>query len=160
MPQRYRALAVVLAVALFAPSAFAQTHFDAVIEGAQEVPPVATPASGYGCFTLNADNTLDYQISFSGLIGVETGAHIHGPAPAGANGGVQFPFALGSPKVGTFGPLTAAQAADLSNGLYYVNIHTTAFPGGEIRGQILTSGVPCVVKSEETTWGAVKALYQ
>ncbi|MEJ2719540.1 MAG: CHRD domain-containing protein [bacterium] len=154
-------ISVVITFALlFTAPASAQQYFQASINGAQEVPPTASPATGLGCFTLNTDNTLDYQVSYTGLLGVETGAHIHGPAPIGVNAAAVFPFALGTPKAGTFGPLTAQQASDLSNGLYYVNIHTTVFASGEIRGQILTSGSPCSVPTEHTTWGAIRALYQ
>ena len=151
----------VLAVGvLLAAPVSAQTHFRAAIDGAQPVPPTGSPGTGLGCFTLDANNMLSYEVSFSGLLGIETAAHIHGPAPVGVNAGVQFPFPLGSPKIGVFGPLTAVQVADLSNGLYYVNIHSTLFPGGEIRGQILTSGNPCTVPTENSTWGAIKALYE
>lgn len=154
-------VSLVITIAMLATMpASAQQYFQASINGAQEVPPTTSPAVGLGCFTLNADNTLDYEVSYSGLVGVETGAHIHGPAPIGVNAGIVFPFALGTPKVGTFGPLTAQQVSDLSNGLYYVNIHTTVFAGGEIRGQILSSGSPCSVPTEHTTWGAIRALYQ
>jgi hypothetical protein len=152
-----------LVVAIVLTSALpvsAQQYFRATIDGTQEVPPSGSTATGLGCFVLNPDSTLDYQVSYSGLLGTETGAHIHGAAPAGVNAAVVFPFALGTPKIGTFGPLTGQQISDLSNGLYYVNIHTTLFPGGEIRGQILTSGEPCAVPVEETTWGTIKALYE
>ena len=152
---------LVLAVStLFAPSVSAQQYYQTVIDGAQGVPPSGSPATGLGCFVLNTDNTLDYLVSYNGLTGVETAAHIHGPAPAGLNAGVVFVFAVGSPKIGTFGPLTAAQVTDLSNGLYYVNIHSTLFAGGEIRGQILLTGESCATPTEETTWGAVKSLYE
>jgi hypothetical protein len=150
---------VVSATMLIALPVSAQQYYQAVINGAQEVPPSGSPATGFGCFVLNADNTLDYLVSYAGLTGVESAAHIHGPAPAGVNGGVVFPFVVGSPMIGTFGPLTAAQVSDLSNGLYYVNIHSTVNPGGEIRGQILTSG-PCAAPTEESTWGAIKMLYE
>jgi len=156
-------ICVVLVVALamlFALPVSAQQYFQAVIDGAQEVPPSGSPATGFGCFVLNPDNTLDYMVSYTGLTGAETAAHIHGPAPVGANAGVVFPFLVGTPKIGTFGPLTAAQVADLSNGLYYVNIHSNVNPGGEIRGQILTSGNPCAVPTEESSWGAIKAFYE
>lgn len=151
---------LVLAVGVvLAGSVSSQTHFIAVIDAVQEVPPSGSPGTGLGCFTLNADNTLDYQVSYNNLLAPEIAAHIHGPAPIGVNAGVQFPFPLGTPKIGTVGPLTAVQAIDLSSGLYYVNIHTSLFPGGEIRGQILTSGTPCTVPTENSTWGAIKALY-
>ena len=70
-------------------------------------------------------------------------AHFHGPAEAGKNAGVQIwisekgkPFE--SPFKGS-AKLTDAQAADLMNGQWYVNIHTKANPGGEIRGQLVKS---------------------
>jgi hypothetical protein len=94
------------------------------------------------------------------LLSAETSAHIHGPALVGQNAGAIFPLPLGSPKVGAVGPLTPAQIADLSNGLWYVNIHTQGFPGGEIRGQILTGPGNCPpVSVEGTTWGRIKSLY-
>ena len=157
---RIAVLIVVGVVVLFAAPVSAQQYFQATINGAQEVPPSGSPGTGFGCFVLNPDSTLDYLVSYSGLLGVETSSHIHGPAPAGVNAGVVFPFAVGTPKMGTFGPLTAQQVSDLSNGLYYVNIHTTVVPGGEIRGQILVSGNACAVPTEDTTWGAVKSLYE
>ena len=155
------ALIAVVVIVLAAIPVSAQTYFQAALSGANEVPPNASPATGLACFVLNANNTLDYQVSFSGLLGAETGAHIHGPAPANANAGIQFPFpGAGSPKIGTFGPLTALQVADLMAGLYYVNIHSTVVPGGEIRGQILITATECSVATEQTTWGSVKARYQ
>jgi hypothetical protein len=85
---------------------------------------------------------LSFNISFGGLEGTESIAHVHGPAPAGTGAGVVFNLPAGSPKVGS-SPLTAGQIADLQAGLYYVNIHSDLCPGGEIRGQILaTPGVP------------------
>jgi hypothetical protein len=54
------------------------------------------------------------------------------------------------------GPLTAAQEADLNAGLNYVNVHTSVFPGGEIRGQIIRD----VVGVAPSTWGAVKDLFR
>jgi hypothetical protein len=150
----------VLTLAAFIPTlATGQTYFKAVIDGAQEVPPTPSPGTGLGCFMLDANNMLHYEVSYTGMMGAETAAHIHGPAPIGANAGVVFPFALGTPKIGSFGPLTAVEVADLSNGLYYVNIHSQIFPGGEIRGQILTSGSPCTVPVENRTWGVIKSIY-
>lgn len=146
--------------AVFVPHAMAQQYYAATLDGGQVVSPSGSPATGVGCFALNTDNTLDYLVSYAGLVGDETGAHIHGPAPAGVNAGVVFGFALGTPKAGTFGPLTAQQVSDLGDGLYYVQIHSTSFPGGEIRGQIVPSGTPCAVPTEPSTWGAVKAFYR
>ncbi len=148
---------VVACALLFAGISAAQ-NFNALIDGLQEVPPVTSPGTGIGCFTLNPDNTLSFNITFGGLLGVETAAHIHGPAPIGVNAGVIFPLPLGSPKIGVVGPLTAAQVADLAGGLHYVNIHSTLFPGGEIRGQILTGAGP-PLSVDESSWGRIKATY-
>lgn len=144
---------------LLAVPALAQQHFQAVLSGAQEVPPNASSGFGQGCFTLNPDNTLSYEVAYYGLLAAETMAHIHGPAPAGVNAGIVFTFGLGTPKIGVFGPLTAQQVSDLTNGLYYVNVHTAMFAGGEVRGQIFSSPAACTVPTEHTSWGAIKALY-
>ena len=91
---------------------------------------------------------------------LETAAHIHGPATIGVNAAIIFPFALGTPKNGTFGPLTALEELYLNSGQLYVNIQSNLFPGGEIRGQILPNPIACTVPVEERTWGAIKALYE
>jgi hypothetical protein len=86
---------------------------------------------------------LTWEGTFSGLTGPATAAHIHGPAPAGKNAGVLVwlsekgkPFT--SPFKGSI-TLSDAQANDLTDGMCYVNIHTAANPGGEIRGQLVKS---------------------
>lgn len=111
------------------------------IDGAQEVPPVATPATGTGTVTLDTmTNEISWNISWSGLSGAATAMHFHGNANPGANAGVQvnigFISGLASPSVGST-TISGAQATDLLAGLWYVNIHTSLNPGGEIRGQII-----------------------
>ena len=66
-----------------------------------------------------------------------TAGHFHGPAPAGANAGVVLPFtgSMASPIEGS-ATLTQAQVDQLKAGLWYVNLHTAAHPGGELRGQV------------------------
>jgi hypothetical protein len=145
---------------LAAVPASSQQYFYANLEGSQQVPPTHSMASGLGCFTLGSQNTLDYQVAYYDLSSPELYAHIHGPAQIGENAPAIFQFAGGTPKIGTFGPLTPTQVADLTAGLYYVNIHSTKFPSGEIRGQILPTTDPCSVPVENTTWGAIKALYE
>jgi len=109
----------------------------AELDGGQEVPAVATTGSGWGAFTIDtAANELRYYIVFGGLTGAETAAHIHGPAIHGTNAGVIHGLPAGSPKIGTFAYTDAQEQAILS-GRTYVNIHSTAAPGGEIRGQIV-----------------------
>jgi hypothetical protein len=151
---------LMLSCCLVIAGAASAQDFKADLDGIQEVPPNSSPGTGRACFSLDPVTLeLSYDISFSGLIGVETAAHIHGPAPVGQNAGVVFPLPLGSPKLGTVGPLTAAQIADLTGGLMYVNIHTDFRPGGEIRGQIV-SGLCPPVQVNTTTWGEIKALYR
>lgn len=108
----------------------------ATLSGAAQVPPNSSTGSGTAAIKLDGD-VLSWVITYSGLSGPVTGAHFHGPAPANANAGVIVPFAgsLGSPIQGSQ-KLTAAQVAGLRGGLWYANLHTAAFPGGEIRGQV------------------------
>ena len=156
------AMVVILTAAIcvaFYTAPKAQSYV-ATIDGAQQVPPAATSGNGFGCFTLSATAPiLNFQVSYVGLSSAETASHIHGPAPVGLNTGVIFPLPLGPVKIGSVGPLTAVELADLHAGLWYVNIHTTNFPGGEIRGQILLAAAPCTTPVENKTWGAVKAIY-
>jgi hypothetical protein len=122
----------------------ATTAFKATMDAKSEVPGNQSPATGEATVTLDpATNTITWSGTFSGLTGPATAAHIHGPAPAGKNAGVILWIstkgsAFNSPFQGT-GTLTAEQAADLVAGNYYVNIHTAANPGGEIRGQLMKS---------------------
>ena len=115
------------------------------IESAQEVPPNASVGSGTAALTFD-EGSLELCISaaFQDLSSNAIAAHIHGPAPAGVNAPILFPL-TGFP-VATSGSipqqcftLTAAQRDQLCDGLFYINIHTQNFPGGEIRGQIETT---------------------
>ncbi|TMP98807.1 MAG: CHRD domain-containing protein, partial [Verrucomicrobia bacterium] len=109
-------------------------------------PPTSSTAGGSGTLTLNADNTVTYDISYSGLAADFLAAHIHGPAGPGTNAPVIVPLTnvptdtRSGALRGTTGALTGAQVADLTNGLNYANIHSGDFQGGEIRGQILVGG--------------------
>src|SRR5437868_12645354 len=78
-----------------------------------------------------------WRINYSGLSGAPTAAHFHGPAQPGANAGVAVPIPnpATTPVQGS-ATLTDSQAADLLGGRYYINIHTAANPGGEVRGQV------------------------
>lgn len=114
--------------------------YTAHLTGKDEVPP--TTSAGVGDAKLTYDTTtkvLSWNVTYSGLTGPATAAHIHGPAVAGANAGVVIPFDVPKAPAGTITgskTLTDAQYADLNSGRYYVNIHTGANKGGEIRGQI------------------------
>jgi hypothetical protein len=108
----------------------------AALNGASQVPPNASSGTGSAAIKLDGD-ILSWTIVYSGLSGPVTGAHFHGPATPGVNAGVLVPFAgsLASPITGSK-QLTAAQIAQLKSGLWYLNLHTAANPGGEIRGQV------------------------
>jgi len=83
-------------------------------------------------------NEYSYKATWTGLTGAATMAHIHGPAEVGKNAGVVVPFpgAAGNTSAEGKGKLTQAQYGDLAAGLYYVNVHSAQYPGGEIRGQV------------------------
>jgi len=127
------------------PGYAAGTAYKASLDGKSEVPP--TTSSGTGTATVTYDpatKTVTWEGTFSGLSGPATAAHIHGPAEAGKNAGVIVPLSqAGTPFTSPFkGSATlpddkaAALSAALSSGQAYVNVHTAANPGGEVRGQL------------------------
>ena len=113
--------------------------FEASLSPSQEVPPTASTATGSAEVMFNENtNMLSWKVTYNGLTGAASAAHIHGPAAMGQNAGVVIPFTgdmNAQPMMGEKA-ITPAQYADLAAGLYYVNIHTARFPGGEIRGQL------------------------
>jgi CHRD domain len=132
---------VVFALAAFlsTATAYAQTlTFKASLDATQEVPPNDSKSKGTADLTYDAaTKNLTWTITFDGLTGPAVAAHFHGPAEPGKNAGVALPIGqnLTSPIKGS-ATLTEAQAADLTAGRWYVNIHTAANKGGEIRGQV------------------------
>jgi hypothetical protein len=129
-------LALGAAVA-FAGPAFAD-KMKATLDSKSQVPPNTSAGKGTAEIDYDAaSKKLSWKVTYSGLSGPATAAHFHGPAEAGKNAGVAVPIANPntSPVEGST-TLTDAQAADLVAGKYYVNIHTAANPGGEIRGQV------------------------
>lgn len=120
------------------------------LDGAQAG--VASPGVGTGIVTYdNVSNLLSWDITFSGLLAGTTAAHFHGPAAPGVSAGVQVAIPLGSSLGQTSGTvigsatITNLQAADLLANLWYINIHTSQFPGGEIRGQVNVVPLPAAV---------------
>ncbi len=106
------------------------------LRGASEVPPVTTSASGSGTVTIRDDRSVSAKITVTGI--TATAAHIH-EAAAGANGPVIVPFTKTADN--TFeapagAKLTDAQYASYKAGKLYVNVHSAANPGGEIRAQL------------------------
>ena len=117
-----------------------------VLSGAQEAPAVVTNASGLGVFTLSQDQErLKFRVVVAGLSGAITGAHFHIAGP-GANAPVALsltPFLMGNVLEGEISSqgatplLTPALRTALVQGGVYINFHTAANPGGEIRAQVL-----------------------
>jgi CHRD domain len=113
------------------------TRFAAVLNGAQETPPNPSTATGTGiAFLHEPSNRVVYTVSTNGLVNV-TAAHIH-QAPATVAGPVIVPLnGIPGQYCGVSDRLTAAQVTALkANGMYF-NVHTAAFPNGEIRGQMI-----------------------
>ena len=106
------------------------------LNGAQEVPPTSTRASGKSTITVGSDKTVSGEVTISGINA--TAAHIHEGAK-GVNGPVIVPLAKSSDTTFTVPPntqLTDSQYANYVAGNLYVNVHSAAHPGGEIRTQL------------------------
>jgi CHRD domain len=122
--------------------------------GANERPnPVTTTANGAAVFTRNG-STMNYVVTYQGIASNPTGMHIHAPAGPTANSGIIVDL-MRTPIASTSGVATGSFTATdirgisgqpptsldsltslLRNGQGYVNVHSTAFPAGEIRGQL------------------------
>ena len=132
-PLRVRFFGVLFALA--SASAGAQV-MQVALAGAQEVPPVTTSASASGTIAVAADLAISGSINTTGVEG--TMAHIH-KAPAGQNGPVVVPMVKTADNVWSIpagAKLTEAQYQDLKEGNLYINVHSAAHKGGEIRGQL------------------------
>ena len=134
------ALSAVVALLLSAcatPMRSETVRLGGALSGAQEVPPVSTSGTGTLDATFDkASRKLSYTVNYSGLTGPATGAHFHGPAAQGQNAGVVVPLSSTASPIRGEATLTQAQASDLLAGRWYVNVHTGAHPGGEIRAQV------------------------
>lgn len=106
------------------------------LAGDQEVPPVNTQAKGSGTVMIGDDGAVSGTVTTTGIQG--TAAHIH-QAAAGKNGPVIVPMTKSGDNGWTFAPgskLTPDQMSALKAGDLYINVHSAANPGGEIRGQL------------------------
>lgn len=142
-------------------------HFSTILSGANENPPVATPGTGLATVAIDTvAHTMTVHAEFSGLLTNTTNAHIHCCALAPTNAGVAttvpsfvgFPLGVTSgvfdsvldltlassfnpafvtANGGTVALAEAALIAGMSSVQTYFNIHTTQFPSGEIRGQLI-----------------------
>lgn len=159
---------LLLITALVASAAVAQAQsFLSNMNGAQDG---GGARQGIGTVNLTlSGTTLTLLGSFSGLSANVSAAHIHGPAAVGVNtgviyglGGTVIPLGAtsgainGSVSLAPIGAYTVAnQIADLNNSLWYINIHNSTFPGGEIRGQIVPVPEPSVVALSMMGLGAL-----
>jgi hypothetical protein len=127
------------AACLAAGAALADTlALKADLKGSNEVPPNDSPASGSVTMTYDtASKKLAWKGNYTGLTGPATAAHFHGPAEPGKNAGVLVPIPGPGPQFEGSADLSEAQASELIAGRLYVNIHTAAHPGGELRGQVV-----------------------
>lgn len=138
---------------LVVAAASAQTTYQAFLSGLNAVPANASPATGFGTVVLNAAmDQITVNMNWSGLVAPATAAHIHGPANAGQNAAVMFPFiGVLAATAGSIPPqvfaITPTEVGYLQTGMLYMNIHTSIFPGGEIRAQLLAVSEPSSVLS-------------
>jgi hypothetical protein len=110
-------------------------HVD--LGGSQEVPAVSVDGTGSGTIMVASDGSVSGSVTTNGVAGIM--AHIHMGA-IGSNGPVIIPLKQTAPNVWSVpagAKLTAAQMAAYKRGDLYVNVHTAAHRGGEVRGQIL-----------------------
>ena len=128
--------AALLAAGCAQMSSPAPSGSNVILNGNQEVPPVSTAATGSGIIRVLMDRSVSGSVMTSGVAG--TAAHIHMAAP-GANGPVIVPLNRTGDNewsVPASIRLNDAQYEAFRLGNLYVNVHSAANPGGEIRGQI------------------------
>jgi uncharacterized repeat protein (TIGR01451 family) len=108
------------------------TVYVATLTGAQVVPPTNSTATGTATFLLSPDGrSARVSLNFNGISSGETSAHIHGPADVGQNSNELFALPFGQfsdYQINFPGPTPNPE-------LLYIDVHSNAFPGGEIRGQ-------------------------
>jgi len=116
--------------------------WDTTLSGAAERPtPVTTAATGYGDFWL-IGNEITYDVDYSDLPTPAQAAHLHGPATAEDAAGVLQALDAEDNELGTTGAFSGTltlnpdQLSYVVDGLTYVNVHTSANPNGEVRGQV------------------------
>jgi hypothetical protein len=173
-------IACLLFLILTAVASAAPMMFQAVLSGAAEAPPNASPGTGFTFVTIDpVAHTMRVEVTFGNLIGNTTASHIHAPTavPLTGTAGVatQVPSFTGFPlgvtsgtmdntfdmsmadsynpsflnnQGGTPASAEAALFSAIQQGRAYLNIHSTEFPGGEIRGFLVATAVP-----EPATWG-------
>ena len=129
-------LAFTMAGMLAWPATAEVVNLKASMNASTEVPPNSSNGTGTLTATYDTDSKkLFWKGSYSGLTGPATAAHFHTGEP-GKNGGVALAITPNTSPLEGSATLTDAQATDLLAGKWYVNVHTEANKGGEIRGQV------------------------
>jgi hypothetical protein len=119
------------------PAAAETYTFLAGLNGTSEVPPNAS--KGTASLTATYDTTtkkLSWTVTYANLSGPPFAAHFHGPAGPGTEAPVEVPVTIGPSPLQGSATLTPAQEKDLLDDNVYFNIHTQAYPKGEVRGQV------------------------
>jgi CHRD domain len=139
-PQTHKRIAAVVwssALAVIAAcSSMTAMSETLTLAGSNEVPPVTTSATGTAMVTIGADRSVKATVTVSGI--TATASHIH-MAAAGANGPVIVPFAKSGDNAfsaAADAKLTEEQFVAYKAGKLYVNVHSAANPGGEVRAQL------------------------
>jgi hypothetical protein len=149
-------VSTLLVLVALAPTALlAETIYSAVLLPGLVVPP--STESAYGTATLIvADDGLHaaYTVNFAGLEGAQTAAFLMA-APEGTNGATLLDLPLGTPIAGIIA-MTPALASALADSSLALQINSTDWPTGVLRGNFHW----VTVAAEETTWSAVKALFE
>lgn len=136
--QLHQSVVALVAVLIAGYSGFALSdEVRVLLNGNQEVPPVATAASGSGAFMIGADKTVSGSLTTLSIAG--TAAHIH-EGGINTNGPVIIALTKTSDSVWsvpTGAKISDAQYESYKAGQLYVNVHSAAHKGGEIRGQLI-----------------------
>ena len=158
-------LIAILTLSLTAGIAGAQTPYHASLYGGAEAPPSGSPGTGSASLVLNAaQDQITVDMTWTNLNANATASHIHGPAAIGVNGPVIF--ALTGVSAATSGTIpqqtfaiTPTQVGYLQSGQLYINIHSTSFPGGEIRGQFLPEVTAAIGMAAQIAWWAAAGFH-
>lgn len=138
-------IAIVATLGLASSVSAATVDLVANMDGPSANAGAGTGSAGTGVATITYDtvtNSLTWSITWSGLTGTPSLMHFHGPALPNQNAGVQVNVGVVGPPVVGNATISDTQEADLLAGLWYLNLHTDVFPGGEIRGQVVAAPSP------------------
>ena len=110
-------------------------QYKADLNAASEVPPNDSAAKGTAEVIIDSEaKTVSWTVTYDGLTGEASAAHIHGPASETENAA---PIVVLDPIMEGSGEVTDEQISDIEAGKTYINVHTEKYPDGEIRGQVM-----------------------